>query len=166
MRVPRINATVFENWYSLNCCILRRVYFKRHKWYRLKTRRVCVLQTRSLTYARSAHQCNSLRELIFSQLLHFKEDLIPAVSLPPRMAVVSCSSDVFAQQKLAFKNWQGGQFLNLPRMGSVQECTSYTFLNWSFSSEKRASAWKRWYPVNVAMLWQSHNLQSTLYTDV
>ena len=30
---------------------------------------------RLLTYARPAHECNSLRELIFSQLLHFKEGL-------------------------------------------------------------------------------------------
>ena len=38
-------------------------------------------QTRRLTYARSAHQCNSLRELIFSQLLHFKECLFSAAEI-------------------------------------------------------------------------------------
>ena len=32
-----------------------------------------------MTYARSAHQCNSLRELIFSQLLHFKEPFCGAI---------------------------------------------------------------------------------------
>ena len=41
----------------------------------------------------------------------------------PRRALVLCSSDVFAQQKLAFKNWQGGQFLNLARMPLVP-CSS------------------------------------------
>ena len=31
---------------------------------------------RLLTYARSAHERNSLRELTFSQLLHFKEEIL------------------------------------------------------------------------------------------
>ena len=30
------------------CRIYKKAYFKRYKWYRLKTRRVCILQTRSL----------------------------------------------------------------------------------------------------------------------
>ena len=34
---------------NMSCIIEKpKVYFKRYKWYRLKTRRVCILQTRSL----------------------------------------------------------------------------------------------------------------------
>ena len=52
-----------------------KVYFKRYKWYRLKTRRVCLRKRRLLTYARSAHKCNSFQSWNFVQLLHFKEHL-------------------------------------------------------------------------------------------
>ena len=37
----RRNATVFENWYSLNCCIVRRVYFQPLTSRGWKTRQVC-----------------------------------------------------------------------------------------------------------------------------
>ena len=57
------------------CRIYRKVYFKRYKWYRLKTRRVCLTQTRVLTCARVAHECNSFQSSYFVQLLHFMEGL-------------------------------------------------------------------------------------------
>ena len=60
-------------------------------------------------------------------LLHlFSKGLRKSISERTRMSVVPRSSDVFAQQKLAFKNWQGGQFLNLPRM-AVVPCSSKFF---------------------------------------
>ena len=41
----RRNATTSKVHTLFSCCILRCVYFKRHKWCRLKTRRVCLTQT-------------------------------------------------------------------------------------------------------------------------
>ena len=42
------NATVFENWHSLNCCILRKAYFRQCSWHCLKTLRVCKSKHRLL----------------------------------------------------------------------------------------------------------------------
>ena len=42
--------------------------------------------------------------MINDEYLFMQRDLIVTAFLPPRIAVVPSNSDVFAQQKLAFKN--------------------------------------------------------------
>ena len=78
MRVPRTNAAVSKVHTLFNCCILGKVYFQPLKGRGWKTRRVCLTQTRLLTYARSAHQCSSFQSSHFVQLLHFREGLFSA----------------------------------------------------------------------------------------
>ena len=59
-----------------------KVYFKRYKWYRLKTRRVCLTQTSRINMcACRARECNSFQKLKFLQLLHFKEHFLTPLIL-------------------------------------------------------------------------------------
>ena len=60
-----------------------------------------------------------------AQLLRAAHKLILNVAERTGMSVVISSSDAFAQQKLAFKNWQGGQFLNLARMPLVPRSNKF-----------------------------------------
>ena len=55
------------------CRCINNAYFRQCSWHCLKTLRVCLTQTRLLTYARSAHQCSSFQSSHFVQLLHFRE---------------------------------------------------------------------------------------------
>ena len=71
----RRNATVSKVHTLFNCCILMKVYFKRYKWYRLKTRRVCFAQTSLIICALFAHELNNFQSSHFVQLFNFMEGI-------------------------------------------------------------------------------------------